>query len=350
MALQASGPISFSQIANEFGTPSGKNLGAYRVSQSVGTLPNLPLDVDIPQSGSISFSNFYNKRLNVIVDLYSVPSGSTRLNARSRYNSDNVVVIGGFRGKPSSSNGSKVYINVNTTIGSAKGNRNNVALRTGLWDTNTELITIIGSGGALYGAGGDGGAGGGISGGASAGQGGQGSSAFGVDYSTNLINQGTIFSGRGGGGGGAGGYGWTFSDSQDGCEGIQNERLRIGGGGGAGGRGLPAGNGGPANTGSALNRGAGANFAGNGTDGSVSQNGSSGGGGSTSGGNGCNRHAFSGGGGGVESGGAGGNVSYNNQGSGGQRGYAIIIGSGASLTTVPGHNAPDGDIINDTVL
>jgi hypothetical protein len=53
MALQSSGAISFSQIANEFGTPSGKNLGAYRISQSVGALSNLPLD-----SGYSSIGNY----------------------------------------------------------------------------------------------------------------------------------------------------------------------------------------------------------------------------------------------------------------------------------------------------
>ena len=47
MALQASGSISASQISNEFGLPPGRNLGAYRVSQSVGSLANLPLDADI---------------------------------------------------------------------------------------------------------------------------------------------------------------------------------------------------------------------------------------------------------------------------------------------------------------
>ena len=70
MALQASGPISFSQIANEFGTPPGKNLGAYRVSQTVGTLSSLPLDTGVPQSGTINFSDFYSKKLNVVVGFY----------------------------------------------------------------------------------------------------------------------------------------------------------------------------------------------------------------------------------------------------------------------------------------
>jgi hypothetical protein len=164
MALQASGPISLGQIRNEFGPISGPaSFGAYRVNQSVGTLSNLSLDTGVPKPGEqISFSNFYSKRLNVVVDFHSIANDTTRRNARDRYNDNGVTVIGGFKSRPSSSSGTKVYINVNKRIGSDKASRNNVALRTGSWDSNTQLITVIGSSGSLYGAGGDGGAGGGI--------------------------------------------------------------------------------------------------------------------------------------------------------------------------------------------
>ena len=548
MALQASGTISFSQITNEFGTPPGKNLGAYRLdNQELNTnegtvsykealgIETIPLDAGIPTSGEIKFSDFYGKRLNLIVDFYNHPtesipttsltrdisfivyrqgsgaaaavatftaqdgSGDTftitnnssngqkietrtvkknvtydvvftmptvtaqqgliassdalkstasdtgkhskggrifklvsgtskkaffdsvgtsndrddmqitlpeninhiftsgtgvrirssgpvadqsnidgdtgsdnqritrpityiltenidtiqvvlRKNIKTRYEENNpntTIVVGGFKSKPTSGNVTgKVIAFANQTIGSKKTNRNNVALRTGSWGSNTQLITVIGSGGSLYGAGGDGGSGGGIP--SAAGQGGQGSSAFGVQYPTTIINQGVIFGGRGGGGGGAGGWGWSFADVQDGCEGRRDQSLRIGGGGGAGGRGLPAGNGGPANTQSALAGGAGANFAGSGSSGTVDLDGSAGGGGSTSGGQGCNRHAFSGGGGAIESNGNGGNVSYGGEGSGGQRGYAIIIGSGGSIVSYSG-NAASGITTNGTV-
>jgi hypothetical protein len=360
MALQASGPIKFSDITTEFGTPPGRNLGAYRVSQSFGSLDNLGLDNEVnagivttimPQSETIKFSDFYGKKLNIIVDLYSIPQDSTRINAKQdRYNTDSIKIVGGFLPtKPNSTSGKKVFINVNRRIGSEKGNRNYVALKTGSWDDDTQLITVVGPNGELMGAGGDGGSGGGIRSSASAGNGGQGSSAFGIQYPTSIINQGLIFGGRGGGGGGAGGYGWTFADTQDGCEGRQNERLRVGGGGGAGGRGLPAGLGGPANTQYALNRGARVTLAGNGSSGSVSSNGSGGARGFTSGGNDCNRHARSGAGGGIESAGAGGDVSYNNRGSGGQRGYGIIIGSGGSIMSYSG-NAEEGGRIDETVL
>ena len=163
MALQASGSISASQISNEFGQTTNISFGAYRVSQTVGSLANLPLDTGIPQSGSISFSNFYSKRLNIVVDFYS--GGTvTRQTARTRYNNSNVTVIGGFKTRPSSGAGSRVIINVNKNIGSAQGNINNVALRTGSWESNTNLEMEVGSSGQLFGAGGNGGGAGGASG------------------------------------------------------------------------------------------------------------------------------------------------------------------------------------------
>ena len=70
MALQGSGTISFSQIANEFGLPPGRNIGAYRVSETYGAMTNMPLDDGVPQSGRINFSNFYSKKLNLVVDCY----------------------------------------------------------------------------------------------------------------------------------------------------------------------------------------------------------------------------------------------------------------------------------------
>ena len=65
MVLQTSGPISFDNIRTEFGT-GNNTLGQYRVSQSLGSsagadFQNMRLDTDIPQSGSISFNDFYYK-------------------------------------------------------------------------------------------------------------------------------------------------------------------------------------------------------------------------------------------------------------------------------------------------
>ena len=91
MALQASGTIRYSEIIAEFGTPNNGGLGQYRVSENVGSLSNLPLDADtcgvnanadIPQTGSIKFSDFYNSRLNQIVDLHSIGNNTSRQDAK----------------------------------------------------------------------------------------------------------------------------------------------------------------------------------------------------------------------------------------------------------------------------
>ena len=306
MALQGSGSISFSQIANEFGLPSGRNLGAYRISQSVGTLSNLPLDSGIPQSGSISFSNFYGKRLNMVTDLFSIPQNSSRRVARNRYNNNFVIVIGGFRSRPSSSSGTKVYINVNQRIGSEKGNIFNVALRTGSWDSNTELIMVVGPNGSLMGAGGNGGTGNG-------GSGTPGTSGLGIQYTATIINQGLIFGGRGGGGGGGAGVFKRCGRNQRGCKGGQIFFLT--GGGGAGGRGFPAGGG-----------GGGGNA---GSSGTIDSNGS-GGAGQFGQGTQAGFSGTSGAGGAIEQSGQSGNAGGG--GSGGQRGYAIVISPGAGYS------------------
>jgi hypothetical protein len=310
MALQASGSISASQISNEFGLPPGRNLGAYRVSQSVGSLANLPLDTGIPQSGSISFSDFYSKRLNTVVDLFSIPQDSSRRVARNRYNNNFVIVIGGFRSRPSSSSGTKVYINVNQRIGSKKGNIFNVALQTGSWDSNTELIMVVGPNGSLMGAGGNGGNG-------STGGGGDatsGTSALGVQYSTTIINQGLIFGGRGGGGGGGGATFRRCGKNQRGCKGGTTSSIT--GGGGAGGRGFPGGTG-----------GTGGNA---GSSGTIDSNGS-GGAGQFGQGSSAGFSGTSGAGGSIESSGGSGSPGSGG-GSGGSRGYAIVISPSASYS------------------
>jgi hypothetical protein len=237
MALQASGSISASQISNEFGQTTNMSFGAYRVSQTVGSLANLPLDTGIPQSGSISFSNFYSKRLNIVVDFHS--GGTvTRQTARTRYNNSNVTVIGGFKTRPSSGAGSRVIINVNKNIGSAQGNINNVALRTGSWESNTNLEMQIGSSGQLFGAGGNGGGAGG--------GGGNGTSALGIEYSPIIVtNRGYIQSG---GGGGAGSSSYGVNERRSKSWGRRARRTNtVPGKAGGGGSGLPGGSGGGGN-------------------------------------------------------------------------------------------------------
>ena len=93
MALQASGQIKYSEIIAEFGTPISGGIGEYRLSENVGTLTNLPLDTGVPQSGQIKFSDFYSKRLNQVVDLYSIGNNSSRQVAKDRWNNGNDTLL-----------------------------------------------------------------------------------------------------------------------------------------------------------------------------------------------------------------------------------------------------------------
>ena len=324
MALQASGSISAKNIRDEFGQTTNISFGAYRVSQTVGSLANLPLDTGIPQSGSISFSDFYSKRLNIVVDFHS--GGTvTRQTARARYDNNNVTVIGGFKTRPSSGAGSRVIINVNKNIGSAQGNINNVALRTGSWESNTNLEIVVGPAGTIIGAGGNGGTG-------TTGNGGSGTpgtSALGIQYTTTIINQGLIFGGRGGGGGGGGATFRRCGKNQRGCKGGSTSTLT--GGGGAGGQGFPGGTG-----------GTGGNA---GSSGTIDSNGS-GGAGQFGQGSSAGYSGTSGAGGSIESSGGSGSPGSGG-GSGGSRGYAIIVSPGASAP-YSGSGTLDGSTVTGT--
>ena len=245
MAVKASGnPLAFSEIETEFGQNTDRDLGEYRVSQTVGALSNQPLDTGIPQgSNPISFSDFYSKRLNVVIDYHSGSAENRPDDARTKYQaastSGNRTVIGFPATKDrisGNSSGSKVRIHVNKTIGSAVGNINNCAVRTGSFETGTVVTVEVGSSGAIYGAGGDGGEAGDGEG-ANGSNGGSGSSGLGVQFTgTTVINNGVISAGYGGGGGG-------------GYRKVEREEMFSGpvyaanGGGGGGGQGLPSGEG-----------------------------------------------------------------------------------------------------------
>ena len=256
MTIKSTGSLSFlNDIESEFGDTSTRSLGSYRSSDSnfqnknVGTLSNLPLDDGIPTSGEIKFSDFYGKKLNMVVDYYSGGTeikqdlGATTMNARNRYNNQpsKVTVVGGFRARPALNawqGGKRVIVNVNKKIGGNNdGNISDVALRTGDWPGGTELQVEIGANGKILGAGGDGGNPStyihspptpGF-------PGGNGTSALGVEYPAVINNNGVLRCGFGGGGGGSGGAIDPNSSPTD------YGRTGSGGGGGAG---LPAGVGG----------------------------------------------------------------------------------------------------------
>lgn len=315
-----SGQISAQDIKNEFGEVSGSvPLGSYRVSQTKGEL-TLAIGDGVPTSGAISFDNMRNKRLNIVVDYYGDSSslnraanGDNTMNAKTRYNdqNDRVSVIGGLKSKPSNTAPHRVRIHVNQNIGGKSGEINTVALRTGSWNSGTDVIVDVGGEGAIYGGGGAGGQGGDVDSSGHAGE--DGASALGIDHNgttVNVASGGLIRCGFGGGGGGGAGR-----------QNDKGSERTVGGGGGGGGQGYPGGAGGSEGN---ADHGQSAGSAGD-----LSEAGEGGGGGNNGG------QAYSGAGG--EGGGqgeaadngAGGN---HGAGSGGGQGSAIRKASGVSFS------------------
>ena len=318
-----SGQISAQDIKNEFGEVGGTvPLGSYRVQETRGAL-SLNIGDGVPGSGTISYDNMRNKRLNIVVDYYAdnpnlnrAANGANTMNARTRYDQQNerVHVIGGLKSKPSNTAPHRVRIHVNQTIGGAKGGQNVCALRTGNFDANTSLIVDVGSSGKIYGGGGDGGEGGNE--GMDSGNDGQaGASALGIDHqgtTVNVASGGLIRCGFGGGGGG--GAGRQVDKGED---------RRAGGGGGGGGQGYPGGSGGHRGT------AAGGADGGDGSAGDLTEAGEGGGGGSRAG------QAFGaagGEGGSLGNGADNGGGAQSAGGGGGAEGSAIRKGSGVSFS------------------
>ncbi len=271
MTLPSSGPISASDIINEFGAtrdnssnPDRTRIGDYRrVSNSptntssngfsnyphnLGELsfPSLDGANNIPTSGTIKFSDFRGTKLQQVVNFYSSGAGGTRLIAYERYDDDGeigsseaVTCVGNHKTRPQNSSGTRVHIHVNQQIGSTSTGKNankRCALRTGSgWENGTELRIDVGGEGRIQGAGGDGGRG--SVGSGDGGDGEAGSSALGIQYGTNanetvvkIASGGIIRCGYGGGGGGGGAHDHDH----------KSEKTASGAGGG-GGAGLPAG-------------------------------------------------------------------------------------------------------------
>ena len=332
MTLQASGQISASNIANEFGYTNGSEtrLGSYRSTNgqgnfpvSFGALQFASIDAQsggsVPTSGQIKFSDFYSTRLQSVVNFYGSGRGGSRLVAKDRYNSggsNDVQTVGNYRTRPNNTSGTKVHIHVNQQIGSEKTRVEHCALKTGSWDSSTTLQVDVGGSGRITGAGGNGGDGRSSSGNGS--PGGDGTSGLGVQYSptqVNVASGGFLTGGFAGGGGGAGGYDYDKRSSR-----------HASGGGGGGGAGVPAGSGG--------DRGTTGQLGGNGSAGNATTGGE-GGGGSDNGG-----EAFGGAGGdGGQFGnpadaggdGAGGEGSASEGGSAGTPGAAIRRNSGFTV-------------------
>ena len=254
MAIKNSnqGSISFSEIKDEFGDSNGStagvSLGKYRVSETYGEMSNMPLDEGIPQSGAIGMSDFYGKKLNIVVNYYSGGTENRPNTGSQRYQQNNKTeCVGEFKNPPKKNNGgaetagSKVWLHVNKTIGSSgisnKQQQNAFcAFRTGDWESNTDLRVHVGNEGYIAGKGGQGGSGGDGKD-EDGGPGSPGTSAIGIEFSngTTILTSNPQAVAAGGGGGGGGGGAARQEDRG-------NDRKAGGGGGGAG-NGLPAGEG-----------------------------------------------------------------------------------------------------------
>jgi len=245
MPLPSSGPLTFEQIENEFGQipgPNNRKLGSYRVSTTFGGI-TLPLDTSagadsstpIPSSGPISFSNFRNARLNIVVNCYD-GGNQYRVNAKvNKYNNGKATTVGpgDIGALPSNTSGKRIIIHVNKKFGSKASDDVNkkkyCALKTGTWTPNTKLQIDIGGEGKIMGAGGRGGN-------PNNNDGTRGTSGLGIQYEGSVVNVlagGAIIAGWGGG--------------KAGDEGKQKdwwETRYADGGGGGGGAGFPPGDGG----------------------------------------------------------------------------------------------------------
>ena len=354
--------ISARNIKDEFGqNGSTWNIKDYRRSIQRGGV-NWPVDDGIPTSGTIKFSDFHSKQHNIII-LMDGGTGyrQTILGNKSRIDST------AYRSTGSSvRRTSKNIVYIIKTIGSEKSDqRNTCALRTGNknnWyggnPNGGKVLIRLGSGGKLYGAGGDGGRGGRHE--VDGADGGNGNSALGLEVNVESVtvdSGGLIVAGSGGGGGGGG------------ARETSRKYRRAGGGGGGGGAGLPSGNRGKGRSGNrrgeadgedgddgTLNNGG---DGGKGSDNDEEATGGGGGGGGAvngtvgeagpkreeSGGNAGEAGKTSGeggrGGNGRPTGGEGRKSSEG--GSGGESGYAITRGSGISQPSLNGTSRIKGD-------
>ena len=235
--------ISADLIQIEFGRKNNESwkISDYRRSIKRGGV-DWPVDDGIPTSGTIRFSDFHSKQHNIII-LMDGGTGyrETILGEKSSIDST------AYRSTNSSiRRTSKNIVYIIKTIGSEKSDqRNTCALRTGnknRWyggnPNDGKVIIRLGSGGKLFGAGGDGGQGGRHE--VDGADGGNGTSALGLEVnveSVTIDSGGLIVAGSGGGGGGGG------------AKETSLKSRRAGGGGGGGGAGLPSGSAGKGRSG-----------------------------------------------------------------------------------------------------
>ena len=206
---------------------------------TINTGVKLPVSDNVPTSGQIKFSDFYEARRTLVVD-YFVDNENKPETAKDRFTGRSKLVVGGFIGNDESTSGKKVVVLVNKNIGSNKSAADSCALRTGTsWDSDTVLEILVGPNGKIIGAGGNGGV---PRNGNSGLAGGPGTSGLGVQYEGTGGTRVTIQSGgRIAGGGGGGGAGGGARNVQERWGGRNRGPFYGRGGFGGGGAGLPAG-------------------------------------------------------------------------------------------------------------
>ena len=306
MTIKVSGPLSLSDIKNEFGS-IGTTLNIDSYYRNGGLVPEAPTNDKIPAYATpyptIKFSDFYGAQK------------ATALNITISNNTPNVNMYTLARSNGWTNTATPLVYNLTINAVVYSNSISSYALDTGSGYPAGSVINIINNN-VISGHGGTGGkGGGGANSGVSPSAGSKGGPAFIANTLVNIWNNGTIGGGGGGGGGGSGSGGWNAS-----------------GGGGGGGAGFGAGAarqdagvtvsryGGVGGTGSSTNGGNG----GNSGDGSGTGVGAGGGGGGlgSKGGNGGNSGGGTGGAGGYP-GHAGGNGPGGAASTGGAAGVAI---------------------------
>mgnify|MGYP003640033353 CR=1 FL=1 len=226
MALPASGQLSISNIATEFGDTQPNSMSEYY--RGGGLVPNSAGNSAVPTSGAIAISNFYNA------------ANRAQLAFTIAANTQNYNLFTQASTSPSYSAGN-TDITLTVNYGVSVGGTSTYALTVPSAFTAGDTISITNNG-TIIGKGGNGGSGGVayLSSTRTPGSSGLvGLNALQVVYPTTITNNG-ILAGGGGGGGGAGGAQVTSGGSPK----SPSTTTAAGGGGGGGGAGYSGGSGG----------------------------------------------------------------------------------------------------------
>ena len=217
--LQSSGAISLSDIQTEFGGSNPVSMSEYYRDASYTNhdgagVPNLTVNSDIPNSGTVGMDDFHATVGSVTITISSNNTGS--------WNLRNTLIA-----SPYSWDGSSpiaIYLVINSGVTLAASATSHYALDCVLHSTS--MLTIINNG-TIVGKGGAGGAGGAATG---LPTGGSAGSAGGPAIRVQTIGAGCVITNNniiGGGGGGGGGNGSTRNygqsrNSENQCEGGTN--------------------------------------------------------------------------------------------------------------------------------